>query len=90
MFLESSRYNRVAQVVVKTNRGKMVKAVKLRRLPELDGNPTVIKQGERLDILSQRLYEDPTMFWHIADANAERHANDLVKKPGRTIQVPEQ
>jgi hypothetical protein len=40
--------------------------------------------------MSQRQYKDSTMYWHIADANTELEANNLVKKIGRTIIVPEQ
>jgi hypothetical protein len=30
------------------------------------------------------------MFWHLADANTELEANELVKETGRIIKVPEQ
>ncbi|MGE5418480.1 MAG: hypothetical protein ACM3N1_00085 [Accumulibacter sp.] len=90
MFLESSRYYKQETVdaVVKGNR--VVKALTLRRLLTVSGKATVIKANDRLDIMSQRQYKDSTKYWHIADANTELEANNLVKKIGSIIIVPEQ
>lgn len=90
MFLESSRYYKMKSIDLVTKDGKTVKAVTLRRLPSVSGKKTVVKGNDRLDIMAQRQYGNPTMFWHIADANTELHANDLVIKTGRVINVPEQ
>lgn len=90
MFLESSRYNKIKTVDVIMKDGRAVKAVTLRRLPFIHGKHTMIKGNERLDIIAQRRYNNPTMFWHIADANTELQANDLVKETGRIIKMPEQ
>jgi hypothetical protein len=87
MFLDNSRYARIAQVEVPTADGA-VKAVKLRRLPATNGDPAVVKGNDRLDVMALRSYDDPTRFWHIADANTELKAGDLVAEPGRTILVP--
>ncbi|MEW6417494.1 MAG: hypothetical protein AB1480_05155 [Nitrospirota bacterium] len=90
MFLESSRYYKLKTTDIKTKDGRTVKVVTLRRLPSVSGKPTGVKGNDRLDIMAQRRYNDPTMFWHIADANTELQANDLVKETGRVINVPEQ
>jgi hypothetical protein len=90
MFLESSRYYRQKTVEVATKDGRTVKAVALRRLPAVSGKAAVIKGNDRLDIMAQRQYTEPTMFWHIADANTELQASDLVKETGRIIKLPEQ
>ena len=89
MFLESSRYYKLAVVDVLTKDGQTVKAVKLRRLPPINGTPAVVNGEDRLDIIAQRQYNDPTRFWHIADANTELQADDLVKEAGRVINIPE-
>ena len=89
MFLESSRYHRVPKEEAKARDGRIVKVVALRRLPAVAGNPTTVKENDRLDIMAQRLYDDPTMFWRIADANTELQASKLVDEPGRVIDVPE-
>lgn len=90
MFLESSRYYRVETVDAVTKDGRTVKAVKIRRLAKVNGQPAVVKGNDRLDIMAQRQYSNPTKFWHIADANTELQANDLVKDAGRVIEIPEQ
>ena len=87
MFLESSRYYKQSQVDTVTKDGRTVKAITLRRLPTVSGQLTVIKGNDRLDIMAQRQYSDPTMFWHIADANTKLQANDLVKEAGVEIKV---
>ncbi|NIS81339.1 MAG: hypothetical protein GTO14_14305 [Anaerolineales bacterium] len=89
MFLERSRYYKVQKAEIELKNGRTVKVVRLRRLPDVQGSATVVKENDRLDIYAQRHYNDPTRFWHIADANSELKANDLVSKPGRTIEVPE-
>jgi hypothetical protein len=88
--LESSRYHGVRTDEASARDGRIVKTVTLRRLPTVGGNPIAIKEDDRLDIIAQRLYGDPTKFWHIADANTELQANDLLEETGRVITLPEQ
>ena len=90
MFLDNSRYARTKQVDVRVKDGRTVKAVSLRRLPTVTGDPAIVMGNDRLDIMAQRRYKDPTMFWHIADANTELEANKLVEKPSRVIKAPAQ
>ena len=90
MFLETSRYFRQKQVSIVTKNGQTVKVVSLRRLPKIQGKATAIEENERLDIIAQRQYRNPTQFWHIADANTELQANDLVQEVGRIISIPQQ
>jgi hypothetical protein len=89
VFLKNSRYAKVRQVNVEDSKKRQVKAISLRRLPEASGTPQVVKANDRLDIYAQRNYGDPTQFWHVADANTELEANDLVAATGRVIDVPE-
>jgi hypothetical protein len=73
--------------------------VTLRRIPPTDGVITEVKGGDRLDVIALRKYKNSTKFWHVADANTELQANDLVKSEppenalvspvARTILVPE-
>lgn len=88
MFLESSRYHKVRQEETITQDGRVVKVVILRRLPVVEGAPTLIKANDQLDVIAQRQYGDATRFWHIADANTELQANELMQT-GRRIKVPE-
>jgi len=88
MFLDNSRYARTKQVDVRVKDGRTVKAVSLRRLPTVTVDPAIVMGNDRLDIMAQRRYKDPMMFWHIADANTELEANKLVEKPSRVIKAP--
>jgi hypothetical protein len=88
MFLPNSRYADVEQGVVTLRAGATATIVRLRRLPAVVGEPTVVKGNDRLDIFADRRYSDPTKFWHVADANSELDANRLVATPNRVIEVP--
>ena len=90
MFLDSSRYNRVRKEEARAKDGRVVKIVTLRRLPAVSGDPMIVKENDTLHAIAQRLYDNPTMFWHIGDANTELQTGDLIGEPGRTIDVPEQ
>ncbi|MGH8636738.1 MAG: hypothetical protein ACREUZ_06330 [Burkholderiales bacterium] len=89
MFLKSSRYYNVETVQATDRSGRSVTAVKLRTLPPTAGAPVTVKQYDQLDIMAERQYKEPTRFWHIADANTELEANELVRTANRTILVPE-
>lgn len=94
MFLANSRYFGIPVVQCKLGNGRETTAVKLRRLPYVAGEPAVVTGPDRLDIIAQRKYSDPTLFWHIADANTELEANHLLKGQGqaketRVIIVPD-
>lgn len=89
MFLSNSRYIKVATIECRTQDGRTVRAVKLRILPRTAGAATTVAGHDRLDIMAQQAFQDPTLFWHIADANTELQANTLVESTGRTINVPE-
>lgn len=99
MFKESSRYAKQKTVEVELENGRSASAVTLRKIPPTDGVPTQVKATDRLDVIALRKYKDSTKFWHVADANTELQANDLVKteprgnplvsEPARSILVPE-
>ena len=94
MFVENSRYIDVRTVEVETEGGRIVTAIRLRRIPYTAGVPTIVKGNDRLDVMAQRQYGDGTKFWHIADANTELEAGALVRQRVqdselRVIDVPE-
>ncbi len=90
MFLSSSRYHKQKTHDAILRDGRTVKALSLRRLPAVSGKATATTGTDRLDVMAQRSYGNPRLFWHIADANTELEANDLIREIGRTIRVPEQ
>ena len=89
MFLETSRYAQVEQTTVTGPDGKELTIIRRRRLPPVSGAPYMVKEPDRLDVIALRKYSSPTRFWHIADANTELWAADLLAEPGRVIIVPE-
>ena len=42
---------------------------------------------ERLDMIAQRYYEDPLLYWLICDANETIFPDDLLI-PGRVLRIP--
>ena len=88
MFLKSSRYHQVDTVAAVDRSRRKVKAVKLRRLPATDGQETTVADSDQMDVISEARYKDAARFWHIADANSELEANELVRAAGRVIRVP--
>jgi hypothetical protein len=44
-------------------------------------------QGDRLDLLAQKYYNDPRMWWIIANANNLNDAS-LSIQPGRQLRIP--
>ena len=80
MFTGNSRYAGLPIAEAEAKNGEKVSVVKLRRLPYIGGNLTEVQGHDRLDVMAHRKYKDGTKFWHIADANTELEANDLVKQ----------
>ncbi|WP_209425149.1 hypothetical protein [Pararhodobacter sp. SW119] len=89
MFLENSRYANVPTDTVTTRDGPEVTALRLRPLPPTTGRPQTVIEGDRLDVLAERHFGDGTRFWHIADANTELVANDLLARVLDRFNLPE-
>jgi hypothetical protein len=88
MFLKNSRYYGLPTVIATDRGGDPVVAVKLRRLPTVTGDSFAVQGHDRLDVICDLQYADPTRYWHIADANTELEANELTRVAGRMIAVP--
>lgn len=88
MFLKTSRYFGLPTVLTSDRRGREVQAVKLRRVPQTAGEPAVVRSSDQLDVIAETLYRDPVRYWHVADANSELEANELTRRAGRVIKVP--
>lgn len=89
MFLKTSRYYGLDTVETTDKRGRSVKAIKRRMLPTTSGDAYTVQGTDKLDVMAQRNYADPTKFWRIADANTELEANELMRVAARVINVPE-
>jgi hypothetical protein len=89
MFLKNSRYAKTETVIIDDVKNRPVQAIKLRRLPDTAGFETLVDNSHKLDVMSKRQYKDGSKFCHIADANSELEANDLVETIGRVIKLPQ-
>jgi hypothetical protein len=88
MFLKNSRYYNTPTVIAKDANNREVKALTIRSLASVTGEPTQIHDHDQLDVMSHRRNHDGSKFWHIADANSDLEANNLVAVSGRVIKVP--
>lgn len=48
----------------------------------------VVKAGDRIDLISQRLLGDPALYWLIAEVNGAADPTTLCRVPGRRLLVP--
>ena len=88
MFLKNSRYYGLPTVTATDRAGAGVAAVKLRRLPAVQGDAVTVRAHDQLDAMSEQRYADATRYWHIGDANSELEAASVLQPPGRPITVP--
>jgi hypothetical protein len=89
MFFKGSRYENVETDSIPNAQGQVVRFKKVRFIPETPAQMAlIVSQGERLDHIAQRIYQDPELFWRICDANLATWPNDLVAQPGRAIRIP--
>lgn len=89
MFFQGSRYLPVADAEWISPEGRVVKYKRRRIIPETPAPlGTVVRSGDRPDVLSYRVLGDPELFWMLCDANQKRAPADLTQKPGKTIGIP--
>ena len=88
MFLENSRYFNQKTMTVKLKDGRIAATLEPRQLPETSGDRTAVNANDRLDIIAQRVYQDSTKFWHIADANSLTEARLLTAPPAANTSTP--
>lgn len=46
-----------------------------------------MQDGDRLDLVANRVYGDPRAFWRLADANPDPEPETLADAPGRRLRV---
>ena len=89
MFFKGSRYERVETDEYVDPKGRVILYKKVRFIPETKAQlGHRVRQGERLDHIAQRYYQDPERFWRISDANRATWPDDLIAGPGRTLLIP--
>ncbi len=89
MFFKGSRYATVGEHKITDSDGREIHYKKIRFIPKTEAQMGhTVHQGERLDHIAHRYYQDPERFWRICDANLAMWPDDLVAEPGRTIRIP--
>lgn len=89
MFFDGSRYQRVADADFSDGEGNAV-SVKRTREP-VDTELALIyqvREGDRLDQLAQKFYQDPRKWWLIADANPDHPSLEQLLQPGQQLRIP--
>jgi hypothetical protein len=94
MISPNSRYAQVGTAsLVVTNNGSSTELhyFKRRFSPAVTGQVTFVRhlvvQGDRIDNITAKYLNDPTLFWRICDFNQVLRPEDLTDTPGETIQV---
>ena len=89
MFFKGSRYERVKDAEFTDTSGGVIKYKRIRFIPE---TPVIqrhtVVQGERLDLIAEKYYRDPELFWRICDANTAMLPDELVAEAGQQILIP--
>jgi len=70
MFSRISRYRKLPDLVTVDAQGRSLTSKDLRLLPDVVGTfQHTVEEGERLDHLAFKYYQQPRKWWRIADAN---------------------
>lgn len=96
MFDHMSRYYPLPTASLVTPDGNVVTYVSRRFLPQGASLPLMfevaVTPGERIDLLSNRVYGDPLAFWRICDANNAMDPGDMLGEaaadPSRRLRAP--
>ncbi len=92
MFDPESRYAEIADAVHTAEDGREITYKKRRFLPRGESLATLtevtVKEGDQLDQIAARTLGAAEQSWRVADANEAMNPRDLVKDPGRKLNVP--
>jgi hypothetical protein len=89
MFDRDSRYGQLTPLTVVGPNGSPVRIVPIRFIqPTAAVIARRIKQGDRPDLLAYEFFQEPQLFWRIADANETMRPSELTALPGSLIGIP--
>jgi nucleoid-associated protein YgaU len=89
MVFKGSRYSKTEVVTPENSRGRRPRVLAMRIVPDAPGVVLhTVTDGERLDQIAQRYYNDAKKYWLILDANPEvLHPLDVLRT-GQRIRIP--
>ena len=76
--------------ILSTSQGaKYYKAKKYPPIPPHESDIYVVTvQGDRLDLLANQYYQDPTLWWVISVANSNITFGSMFPEPGIQLRIP--
>lgn len=90
-FPPTSRYHNIETAILERADGKKVVYLKRRFVPAPDRfsllQEHVVTQGDRLDNITARYYNDPLQFWRVCDANNAMKPTELTDVIGRRLRI---
>jgi hypothetical protein len=90
-FSALSRYAGIAQTQFTLPDGRVVAYVQRRFLPDPARFVLLqtheVRQGDRLDNVTNLYLGDPEQFWRVADANRAMQPETLVEEPGTLLRI---
>lgn len=90
-FSISSRYNGIATATLEGKSGEPVVYLKRRFVPKSENffvlQQHTIKEGERLDNITNQYYGDPERFWQLCDGNNVIDPGKVTEETGDTINI---
>ncbi len=96
MFSSTSRYAKLPiaeqEMVTRNGASRTVRYVRRRFIGSFGSQPQqhVVNDGDRLDVIANESFGDPTLFWRICDANTPLNPFMLLARAGDTILIPTQ
>ena len=89
MFFRGSRYEAVPTTELTTTDDRVIRYKRIRLILEARGTLShEVSQEDRLDLIAYKFYNNPELFWRIADANLALRPEELVTQPGRRLMIP--
>jgi nucleoid-associated protein YgaU len=86
---QGSRYARTGVINPVNSEGSAPRVLDRRTIPETPGAlEYVVMEGERLDHLAARFYQDASKYWLILDANPDVLNPFELLRPGSRIRIP--
>ena len=91
LFSPNSRYQQTETATLETADGRTIVYLKRRFVPpslsfSLLQEYTVV-EGDRLDNIAARYFNDPLLFWRLCDANDAMLPRDLLAETGDTLRI---
>lgn len=91
LFPQNSRYWNIDTAKMKLADGREVAYLKRRFLPKADQlallQEHTVEEGDRLDNITFRYWNDPLQFWRICDANNAMNPTKLTEEIGRRLRI---